>query len=390
MKKYLMILAMVFCMGSLLAGCGSKEKEETAEQETDADASGSEELVAPSMDGIDLDKVVTLGEYRGISIEREVVEVTEEEVDAELNYLLNAYPEDITEGVGETGDTLDIAYVGTVDGEEFDSSESYSVTIGAGSNIEGFEEGLVGTTVGQELDLNLTFPADYSEELGGKDAVFNITVNSIKRPLAEPTDEWAAANTDYATVDECKAGIRENLESSSNETAEETMKSNAWQQVVEASTINEYPEEIEAYGISVYKSQFESFAAYSGMTLEEYVEEQGVDMEEFEESAKEYGKTVAAQVLVANAIGEKENLKVGDDQYQEMLQEYLDSYGMEEEEFFEQYPRANVDQSILLDRVRDLIIENADIKDVKAEADDQDNAAEGRETEGAEESEGEE
>lgn len=367
MKKYLMILAMVFCMGSLLTGCGSKEKEKTEEQK--ADSAETEELVAPSLDKVDLDKVVTLGEYKGIEVEKEVSEVTDEAVQSEISYMLSSYPEEITEGVAETGDQVDIAMVGTIDGEEFEggSSESYAVTIGAGANIEGFEEGLVGTTVGQNLDLNLKFPDDYSEELGGKDVVFNVTINSIKRPLTEPTDEWVAANTDYKTVDECKEGIRSELEKSNAETADENVKSTAWQQVVESSTINEYPKEVEEYGIAVYKSQFESYAEYAGITMEDYLESQGITQEDFDEQSKSYGQTVASQVLVANAIAKKEKLEAGDDEYKAMLQEYLDANGVTEEEFFEQYPKANVDQSILLDRIQALIMDNAKIKEVKAE-----------------------
>lgn len=365
MKKYLVILAAVFCMGSLLTGCGTKEDQADTAETQDAD---SDQLVAPSLEKVKLDKVVTLGEYIGIEVEKTIEAVTDEEILSELNYVLNSYPEEISEGVAETGDVLDIAFVGKVDGNEFEggSSESYSVTIGAGSNIDGFEDGLVGTTVGQNLELNLKFPDDYSEELGGKDVVFNITVNSIKRPLTEATDEWAAANTEYTTVDEYKAQIRKDLETSKEENAEETVKTTAWQAVLDNAVINEYPEEVVEYGVKIYKSQFETYAAYSGVTVEEFVESQGMTAEQYEEQSKTYGNSVAAQILVANAIAEKENLKTGDEEYKTILQEYLDSYEMTEEEFFEQNNKANVDQTILLDRVNNLIIKNANIKVVNS------------------------
>ena len=86
------------------------------------------------------------------------------------------------------------------------------LTIGSGQFIEGFEDGLVGTTKGRTVELNLTFPEDYSEEMGGKDVVFTVTINAIKRPATEISDEWVAANSEFKTVDEYREGIRKDLE----------------------------------------------------------------------------------------------------------------------------------------------------------------------------------
>lgn len=369
MKRYLMILAMVFCMGAILTGCGSKEKEDTQETKEEESAD-SGQLKVPSMEGIDLDKTVTLGKYKGITVNKEITAVTDANVDAELKNSLSSYPEEITEGVAETGDILDIAFVGKVDGKEFEggSSESYAVTIGSGGMIEGFEEGLVGTTKGQNLDLNLTFPEGYSEELGGKEVVFNVTVNSISRPPAEATDEWVAANTNYKTVDEYRTSIRENLEKTNEETATSGLENQAWQQVVGEAEVKDYPDSLMEYGVKLFKNQIEAYAQYAKVELAEYIKSQGISEEEFEEQAEDTGKNIVKQMLVLNAIAQKEGIKEGDEEYKEVLQGYIEaSGGITEEEFFKTNNKSNVDQSILLERVCKLILDNATINEVTPE-----------------------
>lgn len=380
MKKYVMILAMVFAMGAILTGCG--DKKETAEEKqetkaTDGAESGSgeeaaaEETVvdAPSLDDLDLDKIVELGQYKGLKVEKSVIEVTDEAITTEMNNSLEQYPEEVgEEEVVMEGDTVDIDFVGKIDGEEFDggSAQGQQLQIGSGSFIPGFEDGLVGTKKGQTLDLDLTFPEDYSEELSGKAVVFTVTVNAVKRPLEEPTDEWVAANTQYENVEKFKEGLRSELETSNDESAQDEVQWDAWQQVLAASKVSEYPETVLTYGKETYKAQAESQAAQFGMTLEDLLAAQEMSQEDFDKEAEKYAQSVADQMLVSCAIAKKEGFKYSDEESKKILEEYTTNTQMTEEEMFKQYGENNIKQNVLTRRVLSLIVDTAEITEVAA------------------------
>jgi len=373
MKKYLMIFAMVFAMGATLTGCGKKENTDAKQEEEpqEDETSGSEATVmdAPSLDDVDLDKIVELGEYKGIKVNKEVNEVTDEAVTVEVNNALEQYPEEIGEDeVVVEGDIVDIDFVGKIDGEEFDngSAEGHQLQIGSGAFITGFEDGLVGAKKGQTLDLDLTFPEDYSEEMSGKAVVFTVTINAVKRPLEEPTDEWVAANTEYENVEKFKEGLRLGLEKSNEESAQEEVKWTAWKQVVESSKVTEYPETVLKYGKATYKSQMESQAAQFGMTLEELLAAQEMSEEDFEKEAEGYAEDVAEQMLIANAIVKKEGFQYSDEECQAVVNEFITSTQMSEEELFEQYGENNIKQNALTQKVLNFIVDNAEITTVVA------------------------
>jgi len=374
MKKYVMILAMVFTMGAILTGCGDKketaEEKQEAEVTDEAEAAAEETVVdAPSLDDLDLDKIVELGQYKGLQVEKSVIEVTDEAVTTEINNSLEQYPEDVgEEEVVMEGDTVDIDFVGKIDGEEFDggSAQGQQLQIGSGSFITGFEDGLVGTKKGQTVDLDLTFPEDYSEELSGKAVVFTVTVNAITRPLEEPTDEWVAANTQYENVEKFKEGLRSELEASNDESAQDEVQWDAWQQVLDDSKVSEYPEVVLTYGKETYKTQAESQAVQFGMTLEELLAAQEMTQEDFDQEAEDYAQSVADQMLVSCAIAEKEGFKYSDEESKEILEEYITNTQMTEEEMFEQYGENNIKQNVLTRRVLNLIVDTAEITEVVA------------------------
>ncbi len=359
---------------TMISGC-AKEKEETKEPEgaASAEEGDAEEVVdMPSLADVDVEKCVTLPEYKGITVEKTVTPVTEEDVDTTITYSLSYSPMELTDESAkvEEGDTVNIDYVGKVDGKEFDggSAEDTDLMIGSGQFIDGFESGLVGHIKGDTVELNLTFPEDYSEELSGKDVVFTVTINAIKRPLTEITEEWVQENSDCKTIEEYRESIRKDLEDYNNNLAEENLQTQAWQQVVESATINEYPEELMEYGKSVFEDQVTSNAQASNQTLEEYLKAQDTTQEEYDEQKEEYGKNIVSQMLVMKAIADAENYTEEDEAYQEILDAYLSQYGMEKEEFYKENGEQNVYQSIMLQRVCQLIMEEANIQEVQAES----------------------
>lgn len=385
MKKRAIMISMLLVMALSVTGCSQKtatkdkdtKTEETAKtddaEETESDntedTSEDTPTTAELMAGIDVEKCVTLGDYKGVTVEKTIQSVTDEDVQNEIDNALANYPVEVDQAAKE-GDTVNIDYVGKIDGEEFDggSDQGADLKLGSGKFIDGFEDGLIGARKGETRTLNLTFPEDYTQDLAGKAVEFTVTVNAVKEPLSEPTDQWVADNIEgYDNLADYKAGIRSEQEESNEQTAENQVRYAAWTQVIDNCTINEYPETLVEVGKKLYEQQVETYAKYAGMELDAYIESSGLTQEEYQSNMEEYGKNVAAQALVCQAICDKEGFAIGDDDYQKALQDMLTEYGCTEDELIQTYGQDNVEQSIMLNRVSNLILENANVTEVQAD-----------------------
>lgn len=386
MKKRAIMISMLLVMALSVTGCSQKtatkdkdtKTEETAKtddaEETESDntedTSEDTPTTAELMAGIDVEKCVTLGDYKGVTVEKTIQSVTDEDVQNEIDNALANYPVEVDQAAKE-GDTVNIDYVGKIDGEEFDggSDQGADLKLGSGKFIDGFEDGLIGARKGETRTLNLTFPEDYTQDLAGKAVEFTVTVNAVKEPLREPTDQWVADNIEgYDNIADYKAGIRSEQEESNEQTAENQVRYAAWTQVIDNCTINEYPETLVEVGKKLYEQQVETYAKYAGMELDAYIESSGLTQEEYQSNMEEYGKNVAAQALVCQAICDKEGFAIGDDDYQKALQDMLTEYGCTEDELIQTYGQDNVEQSIMLNRVSNLILENANVTEVQADS----------------------
>lgn len=386
MKKRAIMISMLLVMALSVTGCSQKtatkdkdtKTEETAKtddaEETESDntedTSEDTPTTAELMAGIDVEKCVTLGDYKGVTVEKTIQSVTDEDVQNEIDNALANYPVEVDQAAKE-GDTVNIDYVGKIDGEEFDggSDQGADLKLGSGKFIDGFEDGLIGARKGETRTLNLTFPEDYTQDLAGKAVEFTVTVNAVKEPLSEPTDQWVADNIEgYDNIADYKAGIRSEQEESNEQTAENQVRYAAWTQVIDNCTINEYPETLVEVGKKLYDQQVETYAKYAGMELDAYIESSGLTQEEYQSNMEEYGKNVAAQALVCQAICDKEGFAIGDDDYQKALQDMLTEYGCTEDELIQTYGQDNVEQSIMLNRVSNLILENANVTEVQADS----------------------
>lgn len=386
MKKRAIMISMLLVMALSVTGCSQKtatkdkdtKTEETAKtddaEETESDntedTSEDTPTTAELMAGIDVEKCVTLGDYKGVTVEKTIQSVTDEDVQNEIDNALANYPVEVDQAAKE-GDTVNIDYVGKIDGEEFDggSDQGADLKLGSGKFIDGFEDGLIGARKGETRTLNLTFPEDYTQDLAGKAVEFTVTVNAVKEPLSEPTDQWVADNIEgYDNIADYKAGIRSEQEESNEQTTENQVRYAAWTQVIDNCTINEYPETLVEVGKKLYEQQVETYAKYAGMELDAYIESSGLTQEEYQSNMEEYGKNVAAQALVCQAICDKEGFAIGDDDYQKALQDMLTEYGCTEDELIQTYGQDNVEQSIMLNRVSNLILENANVTEVQADS----------------------
>ena len=386
MKKRAKMNSMLLVMALSVTGCSQKtatkdkdtKTEETAktddaketESDNTEDTSEDTPTTAELMAGIDVEKCVTLGDYKGVTVEKTIQSVTDEDVQNEIDNALANYPVEVDQAAKE-GDTVNIDYVGKIDGEEFDggSDQGADLKLGSGKFIDGFEDGLIGARKGETRTLNLTFPEDSTQDLAGKAVEFTVTVNAVKEPLSEPTDQWVADNIEgYDNIADYKAGIRSEQEESNEQTAENQVRYAAWTQVIDNCTINEYPETLVEVGKKLYEQQVETYAKYAGMELDAYIESSGLTQEEYQSNMEEYGKNVAAQALVCQAICDKEGFAIGDDDYQKALQDMLTEYGCTEDELIQTYGQDNVEQSIMLNRVSNLILENANVTEVQADS----------------------
>lgn len=339
MKKRILSALVVLGLMTLMTGCGNSNKVER---------------------DYDITKCVTLGEYKGIV--KEVAEVTEEEIDALIQEALEAAgtPEQITEGIIENGDTVNIDYVGKKDGVAFDggTAQGYDLTIGSGSFIDGFEDGLIGVGVGDTVDLELTFPESYhSAELAGQAVVFTVTVNYIHGDIIAPSVEDYALNNDFESVEAFRAIVEEELNEENRTEADE----NVWITVVDNATINEYPQSEIDKALSNMREYYTQFAAAYGTDLNGLLTQLGLSEETFDEDMLEYAQLAVAEKLVAIAIAEEENMTVSDEEYDAQINEYLEMYDAYEtkEDIEAVIDPDNLRDQLLMEKVQQFVLDSA-------------------------------
>ncbi|MBQ5735090.1 MAG: trigger factor [Lachnospiraceae bacterium] len=338
-KKRLMSFALVMVMGLSLVACNSKDKNTTDATDTTtvADGETTEDTTTAPFNKIDTSNLVwsdyvTLGEYKGIEVEVKSAEVTEDDIQAKVDSLLSYYATstDVTDRAVQDGDVVNIDYTGYIDGVAFDggSATGASLTIGSGQFIDGFETGLIGANIGDEVKLNLTFPNPYlnNPDYAGKAVQFDVKVNSIQvKETPELTDEFIANNTSYKTVDEYKASVKESLEASKAEDVKSDKLNSVWNTIIDNCTVVSYPEELVAQYQNEMNDYYEQIATnYYGKTLEEYITGNGSTMDDFNKKTLEYGQTSAISEMIARGIAEKESITVSDDEVKEYAQSLID------------------------------------------------------------------
>ncbi len=385
MKKKV-VMAALLCLALTAVGCSNNETKTTETstetvQETSSEAESSSETEAaaaakrPEYKALDY---VTLGEYKGLPVTLASTEVTEEEIDAEITSTLSQSDklDTLEEGTVEEGDIANIDYEGVKDGEAFDggTDKGFDLTIGSGTFIEGFEEGLVGKKIGEKVDLNLTFPENYgSEDLAGQDVVFHVTINSVKR-APELTDELAKEISDsaYSTVQEYRDSVKETL--SQNKAAQrDSQKTNdLMTQVYNNATINDYPTELVEFVKQQYIDYYTQYAEQSEMSLSDFIEQNlQTTQEEFDAQIEEMAKQSLRQEMLLKAIAETEKMELSEEEYQERAGEYATQMGLDGVEGLEaQYGADTVHMNLMLDKAVELVEDTAVVTDPDAPAED--------------------
>lgn len=382
MKKKAVVAMLIMCMAVSAAACGkssdtektttettdTKDSEDSEKDSTDTDtketdSSGENRLVSVK----DVSKYVTIGEYKGLELTRTSQPVTDDDVQAEINYNLEDNGSEVKDGTVENGDTVTINFTGTIDGKEFDggSAEDYELVVGDGEMIDGFEDGIVGMKSGETKELDLTFPDDYYEEsVAGKAVVFKVTLQKFTRP-AELTDEWVAENTEYKTVDEYRAAVKTQLEDTAVQTADYELYSDAWNEVQAASEIKDYPKEDVDAAKKSYQELNEKYVKDAGMEMADFLESQGMSEEDYESECQQYAESKVEQNLIVQGIMDAEGLSIDDEGTQKLKDDLIKEYGFASiDEMIETYGEQEVNESLALLRVERFIVDNANVTEV--------------------------
>ena len=310
---------------------------------------------------------VTLGEYKGLTVEVEPTAVSDDEVLKQIRANAGSdILEEVTEGTVEEGDTANIDYEGKLDGEAFEggTAKDTDLEIGSGTFIPGFEDGLVGVKIGDTVDLPLTFPENYTEELAGKDVVFTVTVNSVKR-MPELTDDLVNQITDgeYTDVASYKESVRKDLEDAKAASRPSEINNSLLTQIAATSTIKEYPQELVDYAANNMKNYYKQQAESSSMEFADFLSTYfSMDEDTFNEQVDLVVKQNLRAELYLKAIAEAEDIELTDEEYEAKCEEYAENYGYDSvEKFKSAYTETEIRLSALEDKVLEFLSDNATV-----------------------------
>lgn len=277
---------------------------------------------------------VTLGQYKGIEVEKASAEVTEEEITAELDKIReqNARTISVEDRPVADGDITKIDFEGFVDGVPFEGgkAEDYSLTIGSHSFIDTFEEQLIGKSIGEEAEINVTFPAEYHvAELAGKPALFKVTVKEIKvKELPELDDDFAQDVSEFDTLEEYKADIKSTILDKKEKEAKRAKEDTVVEKIIENASM-EIPEAMINTQTRQMSDEFAQRMQAQGLTLEQYFQFTGLDSQKFAEQMKPQAVKRIQSRLVLEAIVKAENITVGDEELEKEFSDMASTYKME-------------------------------------------------------------
>ena len=324
----------------------------------------------------DLSKYVKVGNYKGLEYTSQKASVTDEEVDVEIQRRLQkaAKTENSKTGKVENGDTINISFVGKIDGKEFEggSSESTDITVGTTQMIDGFVEGLIGKNVGETVTLNLKFPDDYGKtDLQGKAVEFKVTINSKKKiSVPKLNKEFVKKNSKFTTVKEYKEGVKKELLNQKQKSIDSTVKQELWSRIIDKSKAKKYPEKELNEAMSQANKLEESYKAQAqnyGMEWETYLKTvMRTDKKGFEKLKQEYAKNIVFNRMVMYSIARSENISLSNREYKKEILKILEDNGYDEESFKKAFGKdietyadeQNWRQKILFDKVLDKVMQD--------------------------------
>lgn len=313
---------------------------------------------------------VKLGKYKGISLEKTKYEVTDKEVEEEVNRMAdkNSRMVTVTDRAAKLEDTVIIDFCGSVEGKEFEggSAENHELKLGSNTFIPGFEDQVVGMKTEEEKDINVKFPDEYfSKDLAGKDAVFKVKVHEIKeKELPKIDDEFAKDVSEFDTLKELKADLKKKKEEANEARAKSELQEAAVKAVSEDSEVD-IPSGMIEMEVDNMAQDMDNRLAYQGIKLEQYLQMIGKTMTEYKKESEEPAKETIKMRLVIEAVSNDAKIEVKEKEIEEKVKELATAYGRKEEELMaNEELKKNLESSIKSEKTIDYIIENAKVKEV--------------------------
>ncbi len=367
MKKRI-LAGLLLSMGCMLTACAGQTGTVSGNQVT-----GTAEAVGSLISSIDPADYIKLGQYKGLEVTRLSTKITEADIEAELKDSMGSFlePVEVTDrDTVEKGDIANIDFVGKKDGVAFEggTGQGYDLTIGSGTFIPGFEEGLIGAKVGEQTDLDLSFPDSYPNDpsLEGQPVVFEVKVNSIKA-MPEITDEDVkkVTNGAYNTIKAYKESIKDELEQSAVQYADSAMYIDLWDQVVNNAELKaDLPEDFVNEKLDAITKNAKKYAQAYGVDWETYLSQaMGITEDEFKKEASEYARKGAKESLVLLALAKAEGLELTQDEIADAMKEYVELYDYGSvEDFMEKEDMDEFREYVLMSKVQEFLADEAVIK----------------------------
>lgn len=330
-------------------------------------------------DGVDFKVSLTtypeieIGEYKGLKAEKTAVKVDAAEVNTELNAMAerNARMVSVEDRAAKNGDTVVIDFEGFTDGKAFDGgkAEGHSLVLGSGQFIPGFEDQIAGKNIGDEFDVNVTFPEEYgAKELAGKEAVFKVKLHEIKvKELPAIDDEFAKDVSEFDTLKELKADLKKKATERKKKAAEEATENALVQQIVD-SIKGEIPEAMFENRLNQCVEDFAYRLQSQGLNLETYLKYTNSNIDEFKKSFRPQAEAQVKYRLALEKIVELENIKPDDKEIEAEYEKLAKDYGVEADKVKNAIPAEEVAKDLAVGKAIDLIKENAVITEVEPKA----------------------
>ena len=314
---------------------------------------------------------VTLGQYKGVEVQKTKSEVTEEDIETEIKRAREKNSRLITvedRGI-EDGDQVTIDFDGSVDGKRFEGgkAEDYPLTIGSHTFIDNFEEQLIGKTTGEECEVNVTFPAEYHvEELKNKPAVFKVKVKEIQRKeLPEANDDFASEVSDFDTMEEYKKDLTEKLQAEKIEAAKTADEDKVVAKVIENATM-EIPDQMVEEQVNGMVNDYARRLESQGITFKQYVEITGMTAEKIGEQMKPQAIKRIQTRLVLEAVVKAENIQADDAAVEEQFDKMAEDFKMDKEQIkgmFGEEQMAQLKEDIAVQKAIDFLVAEAKFVD---------------------------
>ena len=309
---------------------------------------------------------VTLGQYKGIEVPENKVEVTEEEIEAELKKVQEQNAREITvDRPAENGDTVVIDFEGSVDGEVFEggTAENHPLVLGSGSFIPGFEDQLVGATADSDVEVNVTFPEDYqAKDLAGKAAVFKVKVHEIKKKeLPEINDEFAQDVSEFDTLDEYKEDVKKGIAEQKEKAVRQEKQEKIIRQIVENAEMD-IPDPMVVTQTRQMMDQFAQQMQSNGLSMAQYYQFTGLTPDGLLEQMKPQAQKNIENRLVLEAIAAAEGITASEEEVEKEFANIAERYGLtvdKVKEIFADEETENIKSDIAAQKALDMITEAA-------------------------------